>query len=541
MSNIHPLVSQTVNANQGSTASNILQTVNVSLPLLQAIYFNIEISNSLESICPIFSSNNKKRLEKLQPKTTYQIKVSASSNKRGNQTAFHIQSDIMLELICNKDEVLTFNDSCERPVRSDAIAQISEDFNFTIKEECPRVELEFVLFYREINKNKLEYIDTLKIQLEGTYNQDNRDILQACKISLKAPLPEHTAIFHVEAPQPYKFRLSGWSRRGNPCKVNSIDRPTVGLSKFVEGEIKPEDIRNDIRIFSRQCPEHLLIWLQELLNLYSEKLCIIIADQTNSDFPWEMLELGDDQYLGALAVVTRWIEVKHYTKSHELKVQEQLISGKVIAYQDKLKLEHTQEKLIVLDSLITEYCHTTEELKKILSQSLSTIGLVYLGCHGIFTCSTEHRNNVNSLHNPSQEFVHIPFESINKQEGPLPIFFVNASHSARLFSNGNQCYGLPEVILARVAEGYIGTLGFVEKSYSVKIAQSIIKECAAPMEGIRASEILRQLRAHAIMQLNASATLDSWHEFIYTFMYVYYGNPQILLRLANPEAEEVES
>jgi hypothetical protein len=43
--------------------------------------------------------------------------------------------------------------------------------------------------------------------------------------------------------------------------------------------------------------------------------------------------------------------------------------------------------------------------------------------------------------------------------------------------------------------------------------------------------LLRDIRAKVVADLAAEQTQDNLLAFIYTFMYVYYGNPMTLLRL----------
>jgi hypothetical protein len=54
-------------------------------------------------------------------------------------------------------------------------------------------------------------------------------------------------------------------------------------------------------------------WLKQLRDKFGEQLCVVIADHTDFEIPWEMLELSPDEspneYLGALITTVRWRHV----------------------------------------------------------------------------------------------------------------------------------------------------------------------------------------------------------------------------------------
>jgi hypothetical protein len=57
-------------------------------------------------------------------------------------------------------------------------------------------------------------------------------------------------------------------------------------------------------------------------------------------------------------------------------------------------------------------------------------------------------------------------------------------------------------------------------------------EAAVAGAGARPAEVLRRLRVEAVDRIRAWPTPKDWESFLYTFMYVYYGNPFARLRLA---------
>ncbi len=532
---------QQIVATRQSSISNVEQRLEVSLA--QKIYFNLEIAD-VPNIDPFacVAATSEVGLEKFEAGTTYKVRVSASFNGRSEQQPLIFQSAIELRLGCRKllKEVAiadSYRIVPHKPVET-FVETFTEEFQVTVAEECPITTLELVLLYREEHSSQWKQLAVLPLSLKGTYNPVDEGFMEACKVELDTPLLDKFAMLHIEPSTQGKLRLSSWSYRGRPFYTDSA-QPSIGLAAFVEGKIDPEDLRNEVRKFSRQSPKELLRWLQELLKLYPEQLCLIIVDDTNSEFPWEMMQLDDKTYLGASAIVVRWVGVHCYGEWRKLNICTQQYSGSVLAYLEEAGLTRTLEERQVLDTLVATYCQTTKDLKLRLSQTLNTVSLVYLGCYGIFTHSIEHETAVASLHNPSEQVVHIALESIETREGSRPIFFVNASHSARLFGSTDRRCGLPEVLLARIADGYIGTLGSVGPKYAVETAQRILS-AAHKHTDIQLAEVLRQLRAQAVRKIDINYTSkDDWHRFIYTFMYVYYGNPLARLRLTCSEATRV--
>lgn len=537
---------QKIVATRQSSISGVEQRLEVSLS--QQVYFNLEIAEA-PNIDPFanVSAASEVDLHQFEAGGTYTVRVSASVNGHSGQQPFIIQSPIEVCLLCWCQKPLDETVSIANPYRTvphksveTFVETFTEEFQITVARECPTADLELQLFYREGHSSQWRKLPValLKLSLRGTYNPVDEGFMETCKVELDTPLLDKFAILHIETPTQGKLRLSSWSYRGRPFYTDSA-QPSIGLAAFVEGKIAPEDLRNEVRKFSRQSPEKLLRWLQELLKRYPEQLCLIIVDDTNSEFPWEMMQLDDKTYLGASAIVVRWVGVQCYGEWQKLHICTQQYSGSVLAYLEEAGLTHTLEERQVLDTLITTYCQTTKELTLQLAQTLNTVGLVYLGCYGIFTHSIEHKTAVASLHNPSEQVVHIPLESVETRKGSRPVFFVNASHSARLFGSSDRRCGLPEVLLARIADGYIGTLGSVGPKYAVETAQRILS-AAHQHTDIQLAEVLRRLRAQAVRKIDINHTSkDDWHRFIYTFMYVYYGNPLARLRLTCSEATRV--
>lgn len=506
-------------------------------PSGQAIYLELEIIDPDEELDPFATAlvEAEAGSHKLLPGHKYLVKVSATSYRQDDSHPVYASAPLNLLLCCQEVAEIGILDA-RRAIEPERIATLNEEFELTVPAECPRGDYKLkLLFYQEDNK-KLRTA-SLDFSLEGTHNPVDQSLLTTCRIKLNDQLPEHTAILHIEAPAPAQYRMTGWSRREKPLKTGLMEQPTLGLADFVEAKLDPEYIKGNLSSFSRRSSKDLLDWFYDLYQRHGNQLCLIIADHSVSEFPWEMMQMESGKYLGAIWKVVRWIPIKYYRLWQELCVDEEESRGTVLAYLNHEELDTDLERQ-ALNHLTTSYYETTAALKQVLSYPLNSVALIYLGCHGIFAADDKHKIAIGELENPSGQLVSLNIEDIERQEGARPLLFVNACHSARLTRDSSGFYGLPEVFLANIASAYLGTLGPVGSSYAAKIANLIFTQ--AVEKSIEPAEVLRRLRAQAVADLAASEATENWLNFIYTFMYVYYGNPFAKIRLscvAEPEGD----
>ena len=121
-----------------------------------------------------------------------------------------------------------------------------------------------------------------------------------------------------------------------------------------------------------------------------------------------------------------------------------------------------------------------------------------------------------------------------------PVVFVNATHSADLVLDQGEYYGLPECWLRWCASGYIGLLGPHHSRYATAIAEQLFQ--ASVIDNLRPAAALQRIRAQVSQEFADCATSEYseyQEKFLYTFMYVYYGNPlaQFILHSALDEEQ----
>jgi len=427
-----------------------------------------------------------------------------------------------------------------RRVSVEEFPNVVLEFRLAVASECPLSDAQIQLLARSVVNphEKPRPLASLHVELQGTYAATD-ELQTITSIKLDSSLPEGTAIVHVEQGT-NALRLTAWHYRNRPLTIDPFPRPPLSLAAFREEKVAPLDIRDTVRYYSRRSPQQLIQWIKLLLNRFGQGSSVVITDHTGSDFPWEMFEIptdaGQEMPLGALVSISRWIPVQYYDLWRRLEITDDLCIGDAIAFLDEAIANSASERQ-ALGLLRTEYCDTLERLRVTLSASVSSRGLIYLGCHGAFV-HKEHAGNFEqellsgAIDNPSARVVAIDFELGNIAAGHLPIAFVNACHSGRLvLDNLKRLSGLPEVFLARLARGYLGTLGPVGSDYADRLADSLLKSAAGP-DGVQIGEFLRKQRLLASTHFSNDPTNKKLGEsYVYTFMYVYYGNPLLRLKL----------
>ena len=182
-----------------------------------------------------------------------------------------------------------------------------------------------------------------------------------------------------------------------------------------------------------------------------------------------------------------------------------------------------------------------------LQGSLENIALIYLGCHGILAGGELTKEFImDHLRQPQDQVrVHqlelLPYLNNNRHR---PIVIVNACYSGWHRTSGEARYGLPIVFLKRIAKDFIGTIGPIGDEEAADSAMNILNRIHSTVDGQHLAEILRDLRREAFLQIPKSFDDHKrWYKYLFTFMYVYYGNPftQLQLELADDPGREEQA
>jgi CHAT domain-containing protein len=311
----------------------------------------------------------------------------------------------------------------------------------------------------------------------------------------------------------------------------------------------PSEIRGIVREFSQKNAEAKKIrgWLVKLKKLLQEQFaqdleCVVIHDRTDFEIPWEMLNLSQNEHLGSSVVTVRWQDIQALEAGWDdseqptpLDIQAGNCQGDIIAYANTKDFEGVKDEINLLNDYNAQCIEDVQEFLKRLHQKIKKpVGLVFVASHGFLSedvfdvalgeADKQHRVSLSELCGWDFEFLRID----------RSIVFMNACHSGRLRRDSQftgQRMGLATFFLERGAGGVIGTMGKIEDRYAPKIAQHFLEEYQnTPNQSV--AGILRRMREQALKNIQTDPCEENWALFLFTFMYVYYGNPMTVLRLS---------
>lgn len=367
------------------------------------------------------------------------------------------------------------------------------------------------------------------------------------QLDITKKLPAEVAILHIYACGSEKYRVLGKIDKFQELSTEPEEPPDLSLGKLVTSNKLPADIRGIIHFcsFRKLQVRKVLDWLIKLHNAFEQidkQFYLIIADHTDFEIPWEMLKLAQNKHLGAVIATTRWQyicpdEGSDGNQNLLLEVKPDKCYGNVMSYINrKLNAEAIEIELSILRQLNALDFDDIDKFLKSLCENQPDFGLIFISCHGYFG---EDVLEIKLAEDKGKRLVGL-MELYNWELNLLrysqAIVFINACHSGRLRQDKkytrNRDYrtGFATFFLEKGAQGVIGTLGTVGNMCAAKIARSLIEECQSN-SNLSVAELLRRARAQAVEKLLNDDTQEARDTFLYTFMYVYYGNPMTVLRL----------
>lgn len=506
-------------------------------PVNRQIYFEISF----------FSSEGEKVIA-FNPGEKYYIRINVSHNtysKGLTQYPCTPSKDLAIHLTISDYpqshvQILQTQYICPRSELANCSFQ--QEFELFLNSESPYGLMNLELSYKENFNDTNHLACTRQVEIQGHAVLDEY-VAKECSIDPSYKPPNSFALLHVIPAGESFFRLLKWNS-GRKIESKKIPFEQIGLASFVEDRVDPEYILQSADAFSRLNPGGVISWINQLFQKYNKDLHLVIVDHTNFEIPWEMLELEHGTYLGALVKVSRWSTIHNYSEEKHLRFDAERSEGSIISYvasdlgDEAIRME--RKTLSNFHSIDTD---NLQHFQKIISEPFENIGVAYLACHGIFSYRKEHRRVIAEridsglLSIPGGVQIRsIDLENIPNVISGRPIFIVNACHSARIFCVGGEdeekrFYGLPSVLLARIARAYIGTTGPVGTKYAAKIIEFIFEQIK---DNIQLAEVLQKLRESAVSRLQNGSALsrkDDLLFLIYSFMYIYYGNPMLQVKI----------
>ncbi len=370
-------------------------------------------------------------------------------------------------------------------------------------------------------------------------SEEKRLLVDALYITSKPP--REVAILHVYANGQDQYCVWGFNAEIPVLKMGPLNRPYLVLGEMVQDRRCPElemphTILQLMREFSFSQID-MRVWLTKLHKHFGSQLRLIIADYTDFEIPWEMIDLSNRQYVGALITVARWQHVIGDESHLSLEVKPDECCGHIISYLNREELDGTGPEYEVLEDLnALSFEDPRPFLKQLQQDNNTTVGLVFMACHGIFKNDIR-KVALGSIRNEDQRLGLLSLRGYNLKllKCSQVVVFINACHSGRLQTEGKYLRdtyrrGFAELFLSKGAKGVIGTLGGVNDTFAAEIARDLLKEASLHPE-MPIATILCKLRASAVDSLPSEPQDQDLLRFIYTFMYVYYGNPMTVLKL----------
>lgn len=413
------------------------------------------------------------------------------------------------------------------------------DFLISVDETCPIGKVAFSVSI--ISAGIRSEVKVFEVDLAGTYSPPEPDFYESVQIALDAAPPDNVAVFRIRPGNGDGFWIAdGFNRKCKALSELRLSRPK-GLNgewlwKLADADL--ERVRREFSGWSRTLDPNLLQWFEDMRNSYGDHFVLVIVDMSYSNFPWELVHVVDAELreipIGALAIVVRWIPTRYFTSRHVLYLEDELCEGGTHAFFDKDLLGVDIERKSA-DKFEIETSEQLAEFAGRIATSAAQAAFFYAGCHGDFPeepdiLSEPTLFTQGGIAGAPQEIGCNLFDSdgFEADYGNRPLVFLNACHSARLIQKEQHIAGFAEVLLARWARAFVGTLGYVNSQNAAVFAAALFEELLDSEEGVSIAEFLLHQRASAMAGFHSDRDVG---KLLDAFMYVYYGNPFLRLKL----------
>lgn len=411
-------------------------------------------------------------------------------------------------------------------------------FDVEVAAGRPRETATLDLVVRDKVTRREQRVGGIQIHVAGDHHVPDPEFLTRCPVVLDSRPPDTIAVLHVVAAGPGELQVTGFHARTGLFRSGPVEQPDQSLVDLGKDANSKQSLA-EIGEFSRKQVPELLDWLLRVLDAGGDDLALVIVEHADTHIPWEMLQIeakGASRPLGAKITVVRWLLVQLGPRrlNLDLTSTDSRWDGGVLSHVDHVNLASTGLERDELARCAATSCATLNDVRTRLQQPLGGVGLIFLACHGVLAKDTKHGFELKDLKNPHQRIHPLDLGLLGSLEGPRPMAFLNACHSARVVRDRSGINGLPEIFLAKFAQAYLGTLGPVDDALAASIAGQFLRE-ARSADGVHVPTFLKTLRAAAAAALELNDP-DSRRRYLDTFMYVFYGTPFARLKLGSAVA-----
>lgn len=499
------------------------------------IYFGLEIIDETGNNVAVGESNLDigPKTPGLELNKRYRVRVKVGTDRPGIALPYPLRHDVELMVGISAGGY----DGIEMPVNRcplpyDSADRFTRDFDLRLLPDCRRRSVTFtVLVIGDTGLSRP--LAEQDVMLEGIPRPPAKPFKKA-GLNPESRYPPTVGFLIFQEKNGKSISATCFNESSPTPEVKLLfAKPQFGKSaQFPKDAKELEEYVGQFLEYARRNDKVKVIreWLEALVGLHRDQLIIIIIDLTGDNLPWELLELdglGQDQFLGALAPVVRRLPSQdwEYVDSH--------YQGTGLGYVDPELRRATQKRKALSDAGVNLFDSFDELKHRLLGPGIGDSALVFLDCHGSFTYTirklTHKRELALGTSLAGQRITVLDMENLLAHSGERALFVANACHSAKLIKDASGLYGLPEVLLDKCAGGYIGTFGPVDERPALDMCHHFTHEIHALPGGLHAASFLRRLRRKAANEYSAHRghpDVNQFHlAFIYTFMYVYFGDP----------------
>jgi hypothetical protein len=275
-------------------------------------------------------------------------------------------------------------------------------------------------------------------------------------------------------------------------------------------------------------------WLRGLRSRHGDDLAVIVRDNTDFAIPWELFWFDDGQdgdWLGSAAILTRWTAIARAEPAPMTLPAATSAGGPVLAYVAPGPMRADLTTMAALQVVLAD------SLWKLLEQLTvpgDPLGMVYAACHGEF-----HKSSAEFLLDAEVSVADVDTARFSRLAQAGALVFLNACHSARLIFdpeyNDATLRGFAEAFLRSGAAGFIGTTGAVAEEHANTFLAHLVAGLTE-RPGRPVARTIRDIRRAAAIRSaphsNDTAAARALLPFFYTFMYAYFGRPDLTVELS---------
>jgi hypothetical protein len=305
--------------------------------------------------------------------------------------------------------------------------------------------------------------------------------------------------------------------------------PALALGNLDSEDATWQDKYHDV--MSWWAAKHKLVtWMRDLLA--GEHSRLVVWDNTSHEIPWELFYHrppgGEPKgWLGELIPVVRWTAVHDGTQAWHYSAQKRESVGGLLMYE-------ASDMGVKPDGFakyeIAPRSRTMLDLMSRIEQPALQFGLMVIRCHGKYSRDTRKFKLADLSLNAYTEF---GMRALKKSGA---VVLLNACVSGRPVVDerhpGTATRSFAELFLRYGAGGVIATTGDIDLNHSHDFAVRLLSN--AENNPVNIAEALRAHRHHYAKQVRfqpgVQRTEQQFKEFFASFMYVYFGHPDTILR-----------